>query len=80
VALLSNKQVESYLLWLLNKKGYTEAGIHTTVNAMKFYFEKVEGRGSEFYDLPLPKNTHKLPQVLAEEEIFDLIKKQRISC
>jgi hypothetical protein len=51
----------------MEKRGYTEAAIHTVVNAIKFYFEKVEGRSREFYDLPWPKKPHKLPQVLAEE-------------
>jgi hypothetical protein len=67
VSTLTKKQVESYLLWLMEKRGYTEAAIHTVVNAIKFYFEKVEGRSTEFYDLPWPKKPHKLPQVLAEE-------------
>ena len=75
VSSLIKKQVEAYLLWLIEKKGYTEAAIHTTVNALKFYFEKVEGRCTEFYDLPRPNKPHKLPQVLAEEEIIELIKK-----
>jgi hypothetical protein len=52
----------------MNKKGYTEAGIHTTINALKFYFEKVEGKGTEFYNLPRPQKAHKLPDILAEEE------------
>lgn len=75
VTALTKKQVELYLLWLMEKKGYTPAGIHTTVNAIKFFFEKVEGRSTEFYDLPRPKKSHQLPEILAEEEIVDLIKK-----
>jgi site-specific recombinase XerD len=75
VSSLTKKQVEAYLLWLMDKKGYTKAGIHTTINALKFYFEKVEGRATEFYDLPRPKKASKLPDILAEEEIVDLIKK-----
>jgi integrase/recombinase XerD len=67
--------VEAYLLWLMEKKSYTEAGIHTTINALKFYFEKVQGRATEFYSLPRPQEAHKLPDILAEEEIVDLIKK-----
>jgi site-specific recombinase XerD len=74
VSSLTKKQVEAYLLWLMDKRGYTEAGIHTTVNALKFYFEKVEGRQAEFYDLPRPRKAHKLPDILAEEEIATLIR------
>jgi site-specific recombinase XerD len=75
VSSLTKKQVESYLLWLMEKKGYTEAAMHTVVNALKFYFEKVEGKTSEFYNLPRPKKPHKIPHILAETEIIDLIRK-----
>lgn len=75
VSSLGKKHIQSYLLWLIKEKGYTEAAIHTMVNSVKFYFEKVEGRGVEFYDLPRPKKAQKLPDILAEEEIVDLIKK-----
>jgi site-specific recombinase XerD len=44
------------------------------VNALKFYFEKVEGRAREFYDLPRPKRPEKLLTVLAEQETVALLK------
>ncbi len=75
VATLEKKQVTAYLLWLIAKKGYSEQHVHTAVNALKFYFEQVEGRAKEFYDLPRPKKPQKLPAVLAEEEIIALIQK-----
>src|SRR4051794_28112863 len=75
VSSLTKKQVEAYLLWLMKNRKFTEAGIHTTINALKFYFEKVVGRATEFYDLPRPRKAHKLPDILAEEEIATLIKR-----
>lgn len=72
---LNKEQVMSYLLWLLEKQGYTETSVHTSVNAIKFYFEKVMGREKEFYDLPRPKKPFKLPAILAEEEMIHLIQK-----
>lgn len=72
---LDKKHIHSYLLWLIKEKKYTAASIHTIVNAIKFYFEKVEGRGAEFYDLPRPKKAEKLPDILAEEEVVSLIKR-----
>ena len=81
--LLGNKNVNdlqkhhilSYLLWLLEKKGCSETQVHTAVNAIKFYFEKVMKREKEFYDLPRPKKPFKLPEVLAEEEVISIIQK-----
>ncbi|RYZ49026.1 MAG: integrase [Sphingobacteriales bacterium] len=75
VASLTKTQVQAYLLWLLQKRGYSEVHVHTTVNALKFFFEQVEGRGREFYDLPRPKKPQKLPSILAEEEMITLIQK-----
>ena len=70
---LEKQHVKAYLLWLIEKRGYSEAHAHTAVNAIKFYFEKVIDRGREFYDLPRPKKPQKLPSVLAEEEMVDLV-------
>ena len=75
VAYLKKEQIMSYLLWLITKQGYSELHVHTIINAIKFYFEKVLGRQAEFYDLPRPKKPWKLPEVLAVEEVFSLINK-----
>ncbi|RYF83236.1 MAG: integrase [Chitinophagaceae bacterium] len=75
VCTLQKEHVQAYLLWLLEKRGYSHANLHTTVNALKFYFEAVEGRGREFYNLPRPKKRLKLPSILSEEEMIGLIQK-----
>ena len=75
VADLSKKEILSYLLWLITKKGYSEVHIHTVINAIKFYYEKVLGRQLEFYGVPRPKKPWKLPEVLATEEVASLISK-----
>ena len=69
---LTPQHVQSYLLWLLKRKNYSEVRIHTAVNAIKFFFEQVEKRGREFYDLPRPKKALQLPSVLSEQEIVRL--------
>jgi len=70
---LSRQHIHAYLLWLLEKKGASETQVHTVVNALKFYFEQVEKRPREFYDLPRPKKPQKLPPVLSEKEVARLI-------
>ncbi|MBX9781310.1 MAG: site-specific integrase [Chitinophagaceae bacterium] len=70
---LGKEQIMSYLLWLLEKRGCSEMKVHTAVNAIKFYFEQVMGRGKEFYNLPRPKKPWKLPAILAEEEVIRII-------
>ena len=70
---LNKEQLLSYLLWLLKEKGCSETQVHTAVNAIKFYYEQVLGRDKELYDLPRPKKAFTLPDILAEEEIVELI-------
>jgi len=48
----TKEHIMSYLLWLLKKRRYSETHVHAAVNAIKFYFEPVEQRPREFYDLP----------------------------
>jgi site-specific recombinase XerD len=74
VSSLTKAHLESYLLWLVKKKGYKESHLHTAINALKFYFEQVEGRGKEFYDIPRPKKPLRLPHILAEEEVVALVR------
>ncbi|RYD96039.1 MAG: integrase, partial [Sphingobacteriales bacterium] len=57
----------------LQQYHYSDLHVHMAVNALKFYFEQVEGRVKEFYDLPRPKKAQTLPQVLAPEEVERLI-------
>ncbi len=71
---LTRQQVQAYLLWLIRRKGYSEAHLHTTVNALKFYFEQVEKRDREFYDLPRPKKPLQLPKVLAKPTVARIIR------
>lgn len=74
---LTRQHIHTYLLWLLQKKGASETHVHTVVNALKFYFEQVEKRSKEFYELPRPKRPQKLPQILAEREVGCLFSNTR---
>lgn len=75
VGSLTKEQVQAYMLWLLKRKRYSYTHLHTTINALKFYFEQVQGRAKEFYDLPRPQTPLKLPSVLSEEEVVQVIQK-----
>jgi integrase/recombinase XerD len=75
VGSLTKEQVQAYMLWLLKRKRYSYTHLHTTINALKFYLEQVQGRAKEFYDLPRPQKPLKLPPVLGEEEVVRVIQK-----
>ncbi len=71
---LTTEQVKAYLLWLMQKKKFSEAKIHSTLNALKFYFEQLLKRDKFFIEIPRPKRPEKLPKVLAATEVVKMIK------
>lgn len=73
VDLLTVDQIQSYLLWLINKRHCSESKIHTTINALKFYFEQVLHKEKMFFEIPRPKKTIKLPVVQSKNEVAKII-------
>lgn len=71
---LETKHIKSYLLWLLKKKNYSEMHLHTAINAIKFYFEKVLNQPRTVYEIPRPKKPLTLPAVHGKQSITTLLK------
>ncbi|WP_345112287.1 tyrosine-type recombinase/integrase [Hymenobacter algoricola] len=58
--------------------GRVAAGISETyqnllINAIKFYYEQVEGQPRQYYDVPRPKRAHQNPKLLAQSEVKALL-------
>jgi integrase/recombinase XerD len=70
---LNTNQIKSYLYWLLTTKKCTENKVHSTINALKFYFEQVLLHEAFFIEIPRPKKPWQLPTVHAEKKIKQLI-------
>ena len=70
---LTQNQIKSYLLWLLQVKKYSEAKVHTAINALKFYFEQVLHKPKMFFKIPRPKKPFKLPTVHSQNEVKKII-------
>jgi integrase/recombinase XerD len=73
VADLTEEQIRSYLLWLIEKKNCSEAVVHTAINAIKFYFEQVLHNKRVVYYIPRPVKPQQLPRVHAKVKIGDMI-------
>jgi integrase/recombinase XerD len=56
------------LHWLQEKRGFKEAQMHTAVNVIRFYNEKVMRREALPVYLPRVKKAKQLPNVISEEE------------
>jgi integrase/recombinase XerD len=70
---ITKEEIESYLLFLAKTKGYSESAIHTSINAIKFYYEQVINKPKEWYDVQRPKRPIKNPTVFSENEIAKII-------
>lgn len=70
---LSAEKLRSYILYCHEKLALSENQIHSRLNALKFYFEKVLGREKMFIDIPRPKKPQLLPKALNQAEIKKII-------
>lgn len=70
---LSAEKLRSYILYCHQVLQLSENQIHSRINALKFYFEKVLGREKMFFEIPRPKKPQLLPKALNQEEIKKII-------
>ncbi len=53
--------------------GISETYQNLLINAIKFYYEQVEGQPRQYYAIPRPKRAHQNPKVLAQGEVKSLL-------
>ena len=69
---LSREKLKSYFLYCTKELGLSENQIHSRMNAVKFYFEKVLCQEKILFDIPRPKKPLLLPKALNAKEIKKL--------
>ncbi len=62
-------RLKDYLLYCAVKLQLSENTLHSRMNALKFYYEKVLGREKFFLAIPRPKKPRILPKLLGEDEL-----------
>ncbi len=72
---LNADRLRDYFLYCTNTLKLSEHTLHSRINAVKFYFEKVLGREKFFLDIPRPKKPFQLPNVLAISQVELLFSK-----
>ncbi|MGX7668777.1 tyrosine-type recombinase/integrase [Flavobacterium pedocola] len=65
----TEKEVREYLLYCINELRLKENTIHSRINAVKFYYQKVLFQDKIFLEIPRPKKQSKLPKALSMYEI-----------
>jgi site-specific recombinase XerD len=68
---LTPDDLKRYMVFVI-KKGLSENGAHSRLNALKFYFEQVLGKDKFFWDIPRAKKPVILPKLLNEKELTRL--------
>ncbi|MBW7848170.1 MAG: tyrosine-type recombinase/integrase [Bacteroidales bacterium] len=70
---LTPEKLRSYFLYCIQTLKLSESGIHSRINAVKFYFEQVLHRERMFFDIPRPKKPQTLPKMLNKSEIKQIM-------
>ncbi|QES90603.1 tyrosine-type recombinase/integrase [Rhizosphaericola mali] len=77
---LTSERLRAYLLYCFEVEGISVNQMHSRLNALKFYFEKVLGRDKFFMEIPRPQKPSSLPKVFSEKDIerlFEVIDNQK---
>lgn len=71
---LSQEEITGYLVYLIREKAISESYQNLIINAIKFYYEEVEGRPRTYYDIPRPRRHDPLPKVLDKAEVQAMLR------
>lgn len=71
---ISHNQIREYLRYLVQEREVSESHQNQSINAIKFYYEKVLGGARQTYFIERPRKSKHLPTVLSQKETLDLIK------
>jgi len=66
------QRIMDYLQYCYTTLKLSENTLHSRMNALKYYYEKVLGKEKFFWEIPRAKKPFQLPNVLAEQEIVRL--------
>lgn len=69
----TSERLKDYLQYCADILKLSENTIHSRMNALKFYYEKVLGREKFFWVIPRPKKKQQLPKVFSQNEIAAII-------
>jgi integrase/recombinase XerD len=69
---LTPEHLKRYMLYCTLQLKLSENTLHSRLNALKFYFEKVLKREKFFWEIPRPKKPLQLPKLLNETELARL--------
>jgi integrase/recombinase XerD len=70
---IDEKQIKSYLRYLVMERKVSISHQNQAINAIKFYYERILGGQRKVYYIDRPRREKTLPTVLSEEEIISIL-------
>lgn len=71
---ITDAMIVDFLRYLVNERNISGSYQNQSINAIKFYFERVMGGQRKIYTIDRPRKETFLPEVLSEEEITAILK------
>ncbi|HLP04714.1 MAG TPA: site-specific tyrosine recombinase/integron integrase [Paludibacter sp.] len=65
--------IVDFLRYLVNERNISGSYQNQSINAIKFYYERVKGGQRKIYHIERPRKEKYLPEVLSEEEVVQLL-------
>lgn len=69
---IGENEIREYLLYLVDKKKLSRSAQNQAINAIKFFYEQVNGEPRKVYYLERPFKEKKLPTVLSQVDVLRL--------
>jgi site-specific recombinase XerD len=70
---INSEMIRSYHEYLIQTKRISHSYQNQSINAIKFYLEKILNQPPERYDLVRPRSQKKLPVILSKREVISLL-------
>jgi len=70
---ITEPMIMDFLLYLVNTRHVSTAYQNQSINAIKFYYERVMGGKRKIYSISRPREEQYLPEVLSSEEITKIL-------
>lgn len=71
---ISEEEIVAFLRYLVNERKISTSYQNQSINAIKFFYERVLGGKRKMYLIERPRKENFLPEVLSEEEIASILK------
>lgn len=70
---ITDTMIIDFLQYLVNERNISGSYQNQSINAIKFYYERVMGGQRKIYTIDRPRKEKLLPEVLSEEEIIGIL-------